>query len=515
MSRTVVVLPLLALWSFAQGALAPSLTHAEPPGPAAAFQDAVQQVIERAEPSVACILVSRSDAYGPPASKGTGKLGTFSSRDELHKLLGPPPRRRFGPAREQDWKKQKDVEALDLSLPDTVPESFGSGVVIDEAGLILTNAHVVRDATKVYVRLPGKGGSWADIHALDPRSDLAVLKLIDPPAGLQRIKFGDGDKVKKGQFVVSLANPFAAGFRDGSSSASLGIVSSLKRRAPGNPNEVERSRQSIHQFGTLLQTDVKVALGCSGGALLNLDGELIGLTTATAALSGTETPGGYALPMDAGLRRVIEVLARGEEVEYGFLGVQMDPEPAPNITGVVINGTPLGMPAANAGLQQGDVIVAVDGKQIKDNDDLFVLVGLGLAGHTVQVDVARRGQLMTFNKVELAKFYVPGPVIASKRPPAPGGLRVDYRSILMQQPMGPFGMRIFPDSGVVIREVVAKSSADDVHLQKDKIITHVNGREIHAPKDFYAEMARAGKDVELTVIGFDGAQDRVKIENKE
>src|SRR5207248_9895782 len=134
--------------------------------------------------------------------------------------------------REPEMRRHKQIEALDLSLPDTVPESFGSGVVIDAAGLILTNAHVVRDATKVYVRLPGNRGSWADVHALDPRSDLAVLKLIDDKVpDLQPIKFGDGDKVEVGDFVVSLANPYAAGFRDGNPSASWGMVSNLKRRA--------------------------------------------------------------------------------------------------------------------------------------------------------------------------------------------------------------------------------------------------------------------------------------------
>src|SRR5207248_850385 len=109
--------------------------------------------------------------------------------------------------REPEMRRRKQVEALDLSLPDTVPESFGSGVVIDAGGLVLTNAHVVRDATKIYVRLPGNRGSWADIHALDPRSDLAVLKLTDKVPDLKPIKFGDGDKVKRGQFVISLANP--------------------------------------------------------------------------------------------------------------------------------------------------------------------------------------------------------------------------------------------------------------------------------------------------------------------
>ncbi len=500
MSRTVVLLSLLSL------AVAPALASAGDRD-AVALQEAVQQAIERAEPSVACILVSRSDAYKDPkdplSNDGSGHLGKF--------VLDPAPPKHFGPRAEEQMRLRKQLEALDLSLPDTVPESFGSGVILDASGLILTNAHVVRDATKVYVRLSGNRGSWADIHALDPRSDLAVLKLIDPPRDLKPIKFGDGDKVKKGQFVISLANPFAAGFRDGNPSASWGIVSNLRRRAPGNPNEEERSKQSIHQYGTLLQTDVRLTLGCSGGALLNLDGEMIGLTTATAALSGTETPGGYALPMDAGLKRVIEVLKRGEEVEYGFLGVRMDPNAARD-KGVVILGTPFGMPAQVAGLLERDTIVAIDGKPVKDNDDLFVFLGLALAGNKVSIEVERDGRRVTKTAV-LAKFFVPGSVIASQRPPARGGLRVDYTSILTQQPMGAFGAQPVLN-GVVIREVVPNSPADKAGLQKDKIITHVDGHAVTTPKQFYDAMKDAGAKVELTIVGFDGRQSsRETIEN--
>ena len=123
---------------------------------------------------------------------------------------------------------------LDLSGPNVVPESYGSGVVVDaDNGLVLTMAHVVHNATKIYVRLSGGRGSWADVHAADPRSDLAVLKLIDPPTGLRALKCGDGSRLRKGQFVIGLANPFAAGFRDGSPSASWGIISNLHRRASG------------------------------------------------------------------------------------------------------------------------------------------------------------------------------------------------------------------------------------------------------------------------------------------
>src|SRR5262249_42894439 len=156
------------------------------------------------------------------------------------------------------------------------------------------------------------------------RSDLAVLKLQERLPDLKPIKLGDGGAARKGQFILSLANPFAAGFRDGSPSASWGILSNVRRRMPGGLTEVERNRLQLQQFGNLFQLDARLNLGCSGGAVLNLDGELIGLSTAQAALSGVETPGGFALPLDAGVRRILEVLKRGEEVEYGFLGVEFD-----------------------------------------------------------------------------------------------------------------------------------------------------------------------------------------------
>ncbi len=125
---------------------------------ALALQETVQQVIEKAEPSIACILVSRSEKYGtPPADVAAGKLGRFDGRF-------PPP---MQPLQEEDQRKY--LLSLDMSHPDYLPESFGSGVVIDEAGLVLTNAHVIRNATKIYVRLPGRTGSWADIHASDRR----------------------------------------------------------------------------------------------------------------------------------------------------------------------------------------------------------------------------------------------------------------------------------------------------------------------------------------------------------
>jgi serine protease Do len=167
-------------------------------------------------------------------------------------------------------------------------------------------------------------------------------------------------------------------------------------------------------------------------------------------------------------------------------------------------------------LQRGDAIVAIDDKPVKDNDDLFLLIGLALAGNKATIEVDRNGTRRKFTP-ELAKFYVPGNVLASKRPQAPGGLRVDYLSILTQKPAGPFGrgFQSIP-AGVLIRDVLDKSSAAEARLQKDKIITHVNRRPVETPKMFYDTMAEfAGKQVELTVRGFDNREDRVTIDTKD
>lgn len=463
---------------------------------ASALQEKVQRAIERAESSVGCILVSRSDEYrqfgAAPSDPSSGKLGRFDSQPALRNFGGTERRR-------------ANVLALDLSHADHVPESFGSGVVIDASGLVLTAAHVVHNANKIFVRLPGGRGSWADIHALDPRSDLAVLRLLDPAPDLKPIAFGDGGTVRKGQFVISVANPFAAGFRDGSPSASWGIISNIRRRAPGSPSETDRSRKTLHQFGTLLQTDVRLNQGCSGGALLNLEGELIGLTTATAALQGGETPGGFAIPMDTNLRRIIEVLRRGEEVEYGFLGVELKPDGR----GVFLKSVALNSPAQRGGLQSEDQILTINGVPVRDLDDLFLQIGINLAGSTVRIEATRPGGTRRFCTVKLAKYLVNSTPIASRKPPARGGLRVDYASVLSQRP----GMIIWHGipQGVVIREVLPGSPADAAQLQPDKVITHVNDKPVASPADYYTAMKLAGDQVELRIRNPSDREDRVTL----
>lgn len=436
------------------------------------LQDELQEAIKRAEPSVACVLVARGE-------------------------------------------EGKDVPLHD---PNQTPDSYGSAVVLDARGLLLTNYHVVRDATRIHVRLPGEKASYAEIHAADPRSDLAVLRLTDPKAlPVPAIRMGDGGALRKGQFILSIANPFAAGFRDGSPSASFGIVSNLRQKVGKEVAEAERSR-SLHHYGVLIQTDAKLNLGCSGGALVNVKGELVGLTTALAAVAGGETPGGFGIPMDAGLRRIIDVLLRGEEVEYGFLGVSFQPG------GVVRplrgDGLPLqsvinGSPAWHAGLRGHETVLSVDDVPISSADDLFLQVGTLLAGTTCKIKASSGGGAPRTYTVTLAKFHVPGRIIAAKQPPALGGLRVDYTSILINRPdAGRFVNRGIPP-GVVIREVVEGSPADTARLQPDKVILKVNGREVNSPAEYYREMQNAaGAAVDLTLMTSDGREDRVRLETR-
>src|SRR5262249_34701518 len=185
-------------------------------------------------------------------------------------------------------------------------------------------------------------------------------------------------------------------------------------------------------------------LGCSGGALIDLKGELVGLTTSTAAIAGGETPGGFAVPIDAGMRRIIEKLLQGEGVGYGFLGLGVDRRiPPEEGGGVRIKNVLPGGPASLAKVRDGDVVLKVNGTELSDMDDLFLAIGTNLAGNRIMLDVRRPNGTVNPVAVTLTKYYVPeslGKPIVTRKPPAPAGLRVDYTSILIQRlAIGPWG----------------------------------------------------------------------------
>jgi S1-C subfamily serine protease len=472
----------------------------------AALQAAVKKTVAGAESSVGCVLVGRSSHYAkldpPPADALPGQLGRFDADALLRKL----------PA--DDERQRRLIQGLDLSRPDHVPESFGSCVVLDESGLVLTQAHVVRNAAKLYVRFSHKRGSWADVLAADPRSDLAVLRLLDKTPDLKAVKLGDGGKAEKGQFVVLLANTFAPGFRDWSPTASWALIANVRERLyrPVDRKEFNKTRHShtLYHYPTLLQLDMRLK-AVSGGAVFNLDGELIALTTARA-LEGGEAPGSFALPLDAAVHRIIEVLRRGEEVEYGFLGVGWTTEDrAPE--GVKLDTVAEHSPAFRAGVHDNDLLLSIDGVPVREHDDVFLLVGRRLAGTTIKVEVkAGPGEPTRTCTATLAKFYIDGPILASKQPAPRRGLRVDYTSVLNGRP-APSWIKGVAE-GVLIRDVKANSPADRAQLQPDKIITKVNGQKVLTPAEFYRAMDRADGRIDLSVCNDRGVEETVTLEEK-
>jgi serine protease Do len=316
--------------------------------------------------------------------------------------------------------------------------------------------------------------------------------------GLKVMRFGDGDKCARGQFILSIANPYAAGFRDGRPSASWGIISNTRQRAPGAPREEQRTK-NLHQYGTLLQTDARLNLGCSGGALVNLQGEMVGLTTALAALYGGETPGGFAVPLDAGMRRIIDVLKRGEEVEYGFLGVGVLAEEKGQ--GATLSHVAVGSPAERqARLRPGDVITKVNDLPIREGDDLLLALGKQLAAAKVKLEVRRLHGGPSTVEVELVRFSLPGKSIASSTGNRPyvRGLRVDFTSLLVKQ------LESIP-GGVLICDVQPFRPAATAKLKYGDIITRVNGREVNKPAEFYEAISAARGRIELTLAGFSNA----------
>ncbi len=389
--------------------------------------------------------------------------------------------------------------------PDFVPNEYGTGVVIGRRGLILTAYHVLGDDSEHYVRTQDRKIYRARIKAADPRSDLAVLEVdaID----LTPITFGDASKLRKGQIVITLGNPYAIA-RDGQVSAGWGIVANLSRKAPPTPDGTDSTgKRTLHHFGTLIQTDAKLNLGTSGGPLLNLQGEMIGLTVALAATAGYETSAGYAIPIDETFRRVIDTLRDGREVEYGLLGIQpanlTAAELLAGLRGIRVDRVVRGTPADRFGLRLDDIVTAVDGTPIYEADALVLEVGKLPVEAVARLSVIRDGRSRRIS-VTLAKYPVRGKKIVTNRPQPWRGMQVDYATALVDvQPRGQSMPAAF-DQGVAVIDVVEGTPAWDAGLRRSMLITHVNRTPVHTPSRFRDAVAGRFGPIELRLVSDEG-----------
>jgi len=271
---------------------------------------------------------------------------------------------------------------------------LGSGVVVSADGYVLTNNHVIAGADAIAVALPDGQAAAAKVIGADPETDLAVLKI--DARGLKPIALGDSDTVRIGDIVLAIGNPFGVG-----QTVTQGIVSATGR-----------NRVGINTFENFIQTDAAINPGNSGGALVDVAGNLIGINTAILSPSGGSLGIGFAIPVRLATQVMGELVKEGR-VSRGWIGVEaqdLTPELARSLgvraeRGSVVSRVLRGGPADRAGVRPGDVVVAIDGKQVADT--------VGLVNLTVQVKPGERAELTVLRKGAELKLAIE----VGRRPP--------------------------------------------------------------------------------------------------
>ena len=439
--------------------------------------------IGQAEKSVVAIARVRKEAA---AGRKTGGLSD--------------PLRSLAPVGKQEGLR---LERPDPTSPEFLPNQYFTGVVIDRAGMIVTTYHTLGDPAKndYYVWVRRKPYKVVAVEraekvmAGDPWTDLAVLRI--KAQDLIPMPLGDAGKLKKGMIVIGLGNPYAIA-RDGEVSATWGIISNLRRQAAPRPKTLPNQtvRETLHHFGTLIQTDAKLNLGTSGGALINLRGEMIGLLTSQAALYGYEKSAGYAIPVDAMFRRTLKTLKAGKKVQVGFLGVAPeDLELAwrrQGHVGAKVEQVVPGTPAARAGLVGGDIITHVNQQPVENRSELFRQLGQLPVKAKVALRVERgttlqrAGRQLTLRAV-LSKKYVEStrPAYAQEPDTVWRGLQVDYGTALPPEVFQQHGHKLDPEGCVAIVAVETGSASWNAGLRPGEFINHVGSKRISTPEEFW------------------------------
>ena len=282
--------------------------------------------------------------------------------------------------------------------------SLGSGFIVDAAGVVITNNHVIADADEITVILTDGTRLKAEVVGRDTKTDLAVLK-VKPTKPLKSVKFGDSDKVRLGEWVIAIGNPFSLG-----GSVTAGIVSARNRDINSGP------------YDNYIQTDAAINRGNSGGPLFNLDGDVIGVNTAIISPSGGSIGIGFAVPSKV-VQMVTASIQQFGEIRRGWLGVkiqQVTDEIAESLNikparGALVAGIDDKGPAKPAGIEAGDVIIKFDGKDIKEMRDLPRIVADTPVGRDVEVVIVRKGKEEK-KTVKLGRLEDDKPVKASVTP---------------------------------------------------------------------------------------------------
>ncbi|MGK6314887.1 DegQ family serine endoprotease [Neorhizobium sp. DT-125] len=375
-------------------------------------------------------------------------------------------------------------------------EALGSGFVITSDGYIVTNNHVIDNATSIRVTLDDGSELPAKLVGADAKSDLAIIK-ISAPKTLATIAWGDSDKLNAGDQILAIGNPFGIG-----TTITAGIVSARGRDLHSGP------------YDDFIQIDAPINHGNSGGPLVDLQGKVVGINTAIYSPNGGSVGVGFAIPSDQA-QKVVAKLMKDGSIEHGFIGVQIQPVTA-DVAGAIGLGRPEGAlvakvsadaPAARAGIETGDVITALGGQAVKSPRDLSRMVADLAPGARESLAVWRQGQSRELNitiggnqddrsqaSADSAEKSSP----AAQRIPTIGVGLADLTPDIRQALNLPRR-----ESGAVIESVTPDNPGADAGLQPGDVIVSVNQRPVRSAgeaKTAVAEAGRAGRKSVLLLI---------------
>ena len=389
-----------------------------------------------------------------------------------------------------DFFDDEDSEGLPRKV-----SSLGSGFVIDPSGLVVTNNHVIEGADEIIINFTdGTKLKVIKILGHDPKTDLALLK-VEPKKPLKAVTFGDSGKMRVGDWVMAIGNPFGLG-----GSVTVGIISATKRDINAGP------------YDDFLQTDAAINRGNSGGPLFNMDGQVIGVNTAIISPTGGSIGIGFAVPSNSAVQ-VIDQLKQYGETRRGWLGVQVQ-----NVTEEIATGLGLqepkgalvakvspDSPAAAAGLQPSDVILTFDGQPIENMRSLPRAVAATSIGKSVAVELLRKGQHLdlTVTVGRLPEGEEAEDAVKSEDAPAPEPEREDLLGLSIApltdelRERYKIGRAI---EGVVITEVKPNSPAAQKNVKPGDVIVEVTQEKVKQPQDVKSRLLAVKKSGRRSVL---------------
>lgn len=343
--------------------------------------------------------------------------------------------------------------------------SLGSGVIVDTSGYILTNYHVIKGADEIKVKLYDKRVFDGTVIGFDAKTDIAVVKI--KADGLRAIKWGDSDKLKVGETVIAIGNPYGLNL-----TVTSGIVSATGRANVG-----------ISDYEDFIQTDAAINPGNSGGPLVNVKGELVGINTAIFSTTGGYQGIGFAIPSNMA-KVVMDNLIKHKKVVRGWLGVtvqDIDTEMAKSLQmkelkGAVITDVHEGSPAEKAGLMRKDIIISFDGKEVEDSAHLRNLVVSTPPGKTVKLEIIRNGKVYS---ITTTIGELPAEQKVSLSESVLAGIQVEELTTRLRNQLN-IPKRI---NGVVVTSIDPDSPAEGL-LTKGDLIIEINNQKINNVKDF-------------------------------